>query len=64
MTEKADKYSAEVYVSENFDTGKKGIYVRVLKNRRLETCYVLDSLAVYEKTSMSTTWNALEKEND
>lgn len=63
MTVKTGQY-AEVYVHENLKTGKKAISLRLFSDLELVDVYVLDYIAVHEKTTASTTWNALENEND
>lgn len=64
MTEKAGERYAEVRVTEDFDTGETTMLLAVFYNQKLEAAYVLDSLAVYEKTKSTTIWKAMEKEND
>lgn len=64
MTEKTDKRSAEVHISENFDTGETTILLRVFNNQTLEAACVLDTVYVYENTTSTTHRKAMEKEND
>lgn len=64
MTEKTDQCSAEVHITEDFDTGEKTITLRIFRNLGVEAYYILDTLGVYEQTKRSTKWNTKEKEND
>lgn len=64
MTDKPDQRYAEVHIVEDYDTGETTILLRVFNNQKLEAACVLDSLGVYEKTTSSTKWKAMEKEND
>lgn len=64
MTEKSDKYSADVDITVNYDTGKTTIHLEVFRNKALVAGYVLDSVNVYEKTTSTTKRKATEKYND
>lgn len=64
MTETTCHQYAEVSVYEDLKTGVKTILLRVFSNLELLAVYNLDYIGVHEKTTTSTTWNVLEKEND
>lgn len=54
MTEKTEKYSADVDITVDYDTGVTTIHLEVFNNKALVAGYVLDSVDVYEKTSSTT----------
>lgn len=64
MTEKTEKYSADVDITVNYDTGKTTIHLEVFNNKALVAGYVLDSIDIYENTSSTTHRKAMEKYND